>query len=67
MFETFATFKVTHSMRHTARLLSMGFSPLGLARVVGTSNGSMHIGKKKWKCIHNENTEIDNEFSASHP
>ncbi|KAJ6828317.1 protein SLOW WALKER 1 [Iris pallida] len=45
----FASFKVTHSMRYPGELLSVGFSPSGLVRVVGTSKGTIFIGKKKKK------------------
>ncbi|XP_008792521.2 protein SLOW WALKER 1 [Phoenix dactylifera] len=45
----FAAYKITHSMRYPAQLLSVGFSPSGLARVVGTSNGTIYMGKKKMK------------------
>ncbi|KAJ0989762.1 hypothetical protein J5N97_008118 [Dioscorea zingiberensis] len=43
----YAAFKVTHSMRFPAQLLSVGFSPSGSAWVVGTSNGIMYVGKRK--------------------
>ncbi|XP_072976239.1 protein SLOW WALKER 1 [Typha angustifolia] len=45
----FAAFKITHSMRYPSQLLSVGFSPSGLIRVVGTSNGVIYMGKKKKK------------------
>ncbi|WOK96376.1 hypothetical protein Cni_G05083 [Canna indica] len=43
----FAAFKITHTMRYPAQLLSVGFSPSGTARVVGTSNGVIYMGTKK--------------------
>ncbi|CAL9128713.1 unnamed protein product [Musa acuminata var. zebrina] len=45
----FATFKITHSMRYPAQLLSVGFSPSGNARLVGTSDGVIYMGMKKTK------------------
>ncbi|XP_020599587.1 protein SLOW WALKER 1 [Phalaenopsis equestris] len=45
----FAAFKITHTVRYPAQLLSVGFSPSGLSRVVGTSNGVIYAGKKKLK------------------
>ncbi|KAG6534960.1 protein SLOW WALKER 1-like [Zingiber officinale] len=50
----FATFKITHSMRYPAQLLSIGFSPSGNSRVVGTSNGVIYMGMKK-KLLQEEN------------
>ncbi|ONK56326.1 uncharacterized protein A4U43_C10F6860 [Asparagus officinalis] len=61
----FAALKVTHSMRYPAQLLSVGFSPSGIARVVGTSNGNVYIGKKKKK--DDEKMEIVDDFSAFRP
>ncbi|XP_039114220.1 protein SLOW WALKER 1 [Dioscorea cayenensis subsp. rotundata] len=43
----YAAFKVTHSMRFPAQLLSVGFSPSGSAWVVGASNGTLYFGKKR--------------------
>ncbi|RWR89437.1 protein SLOW WALKER 1 [Cinnamomum micranthum f. kanehirae] len=45
----FAAFKITHSMRHPAPLLSVGFSPSGSGRVAGSSNGVLFISKRKKK------------------
>uniref|UniRef100_A0A5B7BUV0 U3 small nucleolar RNA-associated protein 15 C-terminal domain-containing protein n=1 Tax=Davidia involucrata TaxID=16924 RepID=A0A5B7BUV0_DAVIN len=45
----YAKFKITHSMRFPAPLLSIGFSPDCLARVIGTSNGIIYAGKRKVK------------------
>lgn len=58
----FMSFKITHSMRYPAQLLSVGFSPAGHARVVGTSNGVIFIGKKKEK--KREETETDDVFGG---
>ena len=49
-------------MRYPAQLLSVGFSPSGLARVVRTSNGTIYIGKKD-----SEKSEIVDEFCAFRP
>lgn len=62
----FASFKVTHSMRYPAQLLSVGFSPDGLSRVVGAANGTIYIGKKKKK-KESEAAEVVSEFSAFLP
>ncbi|KAJ4758426.1 U3 small nucleolar RNA-associated protein 15 [Rhynchospora pubera] len=45
----FSRFKITHSMRYPAPLLSVAFSPTGTIRVVGTNNGAMYMGIKKKK------------------
>ncbi|XP_059660556.1 protein SLOW WALKER 1 [Cornus florida] len=45
----YAKFKVTHTMRFPAPLLSVGFSPDCLTRVIGTSNGTIFAGKRKVK------------------
>lgn len=61
----FASFKVTHSMRYPAQLLSVGFSPDGLSRIVGAANGTIYVGKKRRK--ENEAAEVVSEFSAFLP
>ncbi|XP_010250528.1 PREDICTED: protein SLOW WALKER 1-like [Nelumbo nucifera] len=43
----FSALKLVHSMRYPAPLLSMGFSPDCSARVIGTSNGALFVGKRK--------------------
>ncbi|PKA60307.1 Coatomer subunit beta'-3 [Apostasia shenzhenica] len=45
----YAAFKITHTLRYPAQLLSVGFSPSGLFRAIGTSNGVIYAGKKKIK------------------
>ncbi|OWM87186.1 protein SLOW WALKER 1-like [Punica granatum] len=45
----YTNFKVTHSMRHPAPLLSVGFSPSCKVQVIGTSNGIIYAGKRKGK------------------
>lgn len=45
----FSRFKITHSMRYPAQLLSVAFSPTGTTRVVGTSNGVIYMGIKHKK------------------
>ncbi|KAK1279891.1 hypothetical protein QJS04_geneDACA015164 [Acorus gramineus] len=47
----FASFKFTSSMRFPSPLMSVGFSPSGHGRVVGTSNGVIYIGQRKAKSI----------------
>lgn len=39
--------KITFSMRFPAPLMSVGFSPDGSTRVIGTSNGIIYMGKRK--------------------
>lgn len=41
--------KITHSMRFPNPLLSIGFSPDCSTRVIGTSNGTLYIGRRKVK------------------
>ncbi|KAL2499815.1 Protein SLOW WALKER 1 [Abeliophyllum distichum] len=43
----YAKFKITHSMRFPNPLLSVGFSPDCSTRVIGTSNGTFYIGRRK--------------------
>ncbi|XP_031250894.1 protein SLOW WALKER 1 [Pistacia vera] len=43
----YVNMKVTHSMRFPAPLMSVAFSPDGMTRVIGTSNGSIFAGRKK--------------------
>lgn len=45
----YGSFKVTHSMRFPAPLLSVGFSPDCSTRVIGTSNGVIYASKRKVK------------------
>ncbi|XP_077248135.1 transducin family protein / WD-40 repeat family protein [Tasmannia lanceolata] len=49
----YAGFRITHSMRFPAPLMSVGFSPLCSSYVIGTSNGNLFIGKRK------ERAEVD--------
>nr|QSQ68591.1 hypothetical protein PY_020209 [Puya raimondii] len=64
----FAAFKITHSMRYPAQLLSVGFSPSGLLRVVGTSNGIIYMGKKKKREEEeDEGAKAASEFDWSNP
>ncbi|CAK9178058.1 unnamed protein product [Ilex paraguariensis] len=57
----YAKFKITHSMRFPNPLLSIGFSPDCSTRVIGTSNGTLYVGKRKVK----ENIEGElGEFSG---
>lgn len=41
--------KITHSMRFPNPLLCIGFSPDCSTRVIGTSNGTLYIGRRKVK------------------
>lgn len=43
----FLEFKVTHSMRYPSPLLSVAHSPSCSARAIGTSNGTIYIGRRK--------------------
>ncbi|KAL0916182.1 hypothetical protein M5K25_013673 [Dendrobium thyrsiflorum] len=61
----FAAFKITHTVRYPAQLLSVGFSPSGLSRVVGTSNGVIYVGKKKVKEVALE--KVGGEIDRSLP
>ncbi|GAV79060.1 LOW QUALITY PROTEIN: WD40 domain-containing protein/UTP15_C domain-containing protein, partial [Cephalotus follicularis] len=45
----YAKMKVTHSMRFPAPLMSVGFSPDSMTRVIGTSNGVVFAGRRKAK------------------
>ncbi|KAK4407072.1 protein SLOW WALKER 1 [Sesamum angolense] len=45
----YAKFKITYSMRFPHPLLSVGFSPDSLTRVIGTSKGVLYIGRRKGK------------------
>ncbi|TQD90039.1 hypothetical protein C1H46_024443 [Malus baccata] len=45
----YAKMKVTHSMRFPAPLMSVGFSPDCMTRVIGTSNGMIYAGRRKYK------------------
>ncbi|XP_047155943.1 protein SLOW WALKER 1 [Vigna umbellata] len=45
----YGSFKVTHSMRFPAPLLSVGCSPDCSTRVIGTSNGVIYASKRKVK------------------
>ncbi|WJZ90244.1 hypothetical protein VitviT2T_009403 [Vitis vinifera] len=45
----YSKFKITHSMRFPAPLLSIGFSPDCATRAIGTSNGVIYAGKRKVK------------------
>nr|XP_007144576.1 hypothetical protein PHAVU_007G167300g [Phaseolus vulgaris]ESW16570.1 hypothetical protein PHAVU_007G167300g [Phaseolus vulgaris] len=53
----YGSFKVTHSMRFPAPLLSVGYSPDCSTRVIGTSNGVIYASKKKVK--ESEKVEIE--------
>ncbi|KAJ0984542.1 hypothetical protein J5N97_002898 [Dioscorea zingiberensis] len=59
----YAAFKVTHSMRFPAQLLSVGFSPSGSSWVVGTYNGIMYVGKRK-KTSEKEVASVVSEFDG---
>lgn len=61
----FAAFRITHTVRYPAQLLSVGFSPSGLSRVVGTSNGVIYAGKKKVKEV--VSAKIAGEIDLSLP
>lgn len=63
----FAAFKITHTVRYPAQLLSVGYSPSGLSRVVGTSNGVIYVGKKKIKEDNLENHIVASEIDHSLP
>ncbi|XP_057460871.1 protein SLOW WALKER 1 [Actinidia eriantha] len=54
----YAKFKITHSMRFPSPLLSVGFSPDCLTRIIGTSNGKIYAGKRKTK--ENVGAEVGN-------
>lgn len=43
----YSKYKITHSMRFPNPLLSVGFSPDCSTRVIGTSNGTLYIGRRK--------------------
>ena len=45
----YSKFKITHSMRFPAPLLSIGFSPDCATRAIGTSGGVIFAGKRKVK------------------
>ncbi|XP_009788341.1 protein SLOW WALKER 1-like [Nicotiana sylvestris] len=45
----YAKFKITHSMRFPNPLMSVGVSPDCSTRVIGASNGSLYIGRRKVK------------------
>lgn len=45
----YAKYKITHSMRFPNPLLSVGFSPDCSKRVIGTSNGTLYLGRRKAK------------------
>lgn len=45
----YAKFKITHSMRFPNPLMSVGFSPDCSTRVIGASNGTLYIGRRKVK------------------
>ncbi|KAL6176192.1 hypothetical protein ACLB2K_052827 [Fragaria x ananassa] len=45
----YAKMRVTHSMRFPAPLMSVGFSPDCMTRVIGTSNGMIYAGRRKSK------------------
>ncbi|GAA0171118.1 RNA processing factor [Lithospermum erythrorhizon] len=45
----YAKMKITHSMRFPNPLMSIGFSPDCSTRVIGASNGTLYIGKRKVK------------------
>ncbi|KAJ3696753.1 hypothetical protein LUZ61_000458 [Rhynchospora tenuis] len=62
----FSRFKVTHSMRYPAPLLSVAFSPTGTIRVVGTNNGLIYMGIKKKKDEF-EGQVRSNDFAWSVP
>ncbi|RWW17695.1 hypothetical protein GW17_00018363 [Ensete ventricosum] len=63
----FSTFKITHSMRYPAQLLSVGFSPSGNARVVGTSDGVIYMGMKKRKRQEEKGTNAASELDGFIP
>eukprot|EP00262_Sarcandra_glabra_P004747 TRINITY_DN1599_c0_g1_i1.p1 TRINITY_DN1599_c0_g1~~TRINITY_DN1599_c0_g1_i1.p1 ORF type:complete len:525 (+),score=69.56 TRINITY_DN1599_c0_g1_i1:105-1679(+) len=50
----YSAFKVTHSMRFPAPLLSIGFSPSCSGRVIGTSNGTIFMGRRKKESLVDE-------------
>ncbi|KAI3449563.1 hypothetical protein Pfo_006228 [Paulownia fortunei] len=52
----YAKFKITYSMRFPNPLLSVGFSPDCSTRVIGTSKGTMYIGRRKAK-VESEDLE----------
>lgn len=45
----YAKYKITHSMRFPNPLLSVGFSPDCSTRAIGTSNGTLYLGRRKVK------------------
>ncbi|KAL3649104.1 hypothetical protein CASFOL_005507 [Castilleja foliolosa] len=45
----YAKFKITHTTRFPEPLLSVGFSPDCSTRVIGTSKGTLYIGRRKNK------------------
>ncbi|KAK8969049.1 WD-40 repeat-containing protein MSI1 [Platanthera guangdongensis] len=63
----YATFKITHTVRYPAQLLSVGFSPSGFSRVVGTSNGVIYTGKKNVKVDVVNNHTVSSEIDLSLP
>ncbi|PHT78051.1 hypothetical protein T459_16103 [Capsicum annuum] len=55
---SYGRFKVTHSMRFSNSLMSVGFSPDCSTRVIGASNGMLYIGRRKVK--ESESMELRN-------
>ncbi|KAL8513488.1 hypothetical protein ACS0TY_012814 [Phlomoides rotata] len=54
----YAKFKITHTMRFPEPLLSIGFSPNCSTRVIGTSKGTLYIGRRKVK-VESDNLVVD--------
>lgn len=52
----YAKLKITYSMRFPNPLMSIGFSPDCSTRVLGTSNGTLYVGKRKVKESETEET-----------
>ncbi|KAI5680372.1 hypothetical protein M9H77_01599 [Catharanthus roseus] len=58
----YAKFKITYSMRFPNPLLSIGFSPDCSTRVIGTSNGTLYIGRRKSKGSSGMDDKIMGDF-----
>ncbi|KAG9453361.1 hypothetical protein H6P81_006265 [Aristolochia fimbriata] len=61
----FSSFKIIHSMRFPAPLLSIGYSPTCSTRVIGTSNGILFLGKRKQ--LQDSQTKVDEKLSVGKP
>ncbi|CAJ1969143.1 unnamed protein product [Sphenostylis stenocarpa] len=58
----YGSFKVTHSMRFPAPLLSVAYSPDCSTRVIGSSNGLIYASKRKVKSSEEEKESESSSF-----